>query len=186
MSSSPPCVIDAVLSVYDFFRNLFRVRNYRVRYATLKFTRNEESACEDITYEYKQDGPVTVMREKAAEVTDFVFHVTYTFNAKDYVYVTRNPNHVFPPPKTPLLFRVPIKDAFLLDAYGVPVYNVTRDMTMYEGPHTNFHGETIQFRDIFDLECPTIQLVSILGTVVEYDIATDSISHQTIWLRGKT
>jgi len=181
--------INIVQSVQFLWKYFFTVKNYTIQSAYLLYTRDEEYDCEDITCEYKNEGAKGVLCEKSSDVTDFFFHVEYVYNSKNYVYLTRDPDHVFPPQKVRTSFRLPIKEAFVLDKDGAPVYNVTDILKMYEGPHVDFHGETLFLRDLNlddEEEGYQLRLVNILGKVVEYNLLDDSINHQTIWSPSKT
>jgi len=186
-------LFNQVILIVQFFQKLwalfFKPKDFYVQKAYIEYTRNGELDTEDITKEYRKNGPKDVMTEKSSEITEFLFRVKYLYNSTSYMYVTRNPDHVFPPPKPKLSFRLPIKEVFLLDSDDVPMYNITDDMRMYEGPYFDFHGETVSFCDMqIDEEgddCKKVRLVNIMGTKVEY-LITDSISHQTLWSPNKT
>jgi hypothetical protein len=181
--------INIVQYIQFFWNYFFTIKNYTIQSAYLFYTRDEESDYEDITYEYKKEGVKGVMREKSSDVADFFFHVEYVYNSKNYVYLTRDQDHVFPPLKAKTSFRLPIKEAFVIDKDGAPVYNVTDVLKMYEGPHVDFHGETLFLRDLNlddEEEGYRLRLVNVLGKVVEYHILDDSINHQTIWSPSKT
>jgi len=178
-------IVQYIQFVYIYF---FTIKNYTIEKAHFLYVKNGESDCEDITEEYrKEKGPESIMKEKSKDVTDFFFHVEYVYNSKVYVYLTRDPNHVFPPPKVKTSFRLPIKEAFIIDEESVPLYNVTAILKRYEGPHADFHGETLFLRDLnLDEEKgESLRLVNVLGQVVEY-LFEDSINHQTIWSPSKT
>jgi hypothetical protein len=180
-----------IILLVQFFQKLwvlfFKPNDFYVQKAYLEYIRNGEVDTEDITKEYRESGSKSIMSEKSTEITEFLFRVKYLYNSTSYMYVTRNPDHVFPPPKPKLSFRLPIKEVFLLDSDDVPMYNITDDIRMYEGPYSDFHGETVSFRDMqIDEEgCKKVRLVNIMGTTVEYSM-TDSISHQTLWSPDKT
>ena len=181
------------LAIIQFFKNIwvayFKPTNYYIQTAHIVYIREgADQDVEDVTQEYRQSrGPKQIMNEKSTDVVDFYFRVMYLYNSRKYLYTTRNAEHVFPPLVPKMTFRLPIKEAFLLDSDDVPMYNITNEIKMYEGPHCDFHGETIPLCDMFGGdECPTIRLVNILGTVIEYKLATDSISHHTLWSPNKT
>lgn len=140
---------------------------------------------DDITYEYRKDGPKKIINEMSSDIVDFLFRVKYIFRNKEYLYLTRNPKHVFPPVKKGMSFSLPIKEALLLDENDVAQYDVTEHVKMYAGPNGNFHEETIRLRDIY-LEYPKLRLTNIMDTKVEYDIKTGEINHQSLWLPSKT
>ena len=180
--------ITVVSYVRDIWSYLFDQKAPRIQEVNLVYVREDEQDVVDVTIDYKMGGTQEVLRDISKDVTDFFFEVHYKLNDAKYVYVTRDTNHTFPPKKPPMSFRVPIKDAFLLDENGVAMYNVTKEAKMYEGPHYDFHCETIRLRDldIHEPECKSVRFVSITDAVVEYDLETDSISHQTIWSPSKT
>jgi hypothetical protein len=181
-------LITVACYIKDLWSYFFDQNAPRIQEVNLFYVRDGDQDVEDVTLDYKMGGTKEVLRDLAGDVTDFFFEVHYKLNDAKYVYVTRDPNHTFPPKKPSMSFRVPIKDVFLLDEKGVAVYNVTKEAKMYEGPHIDFHGETIKLSDldIHDPECPSVRFVSVTGTVVEYDLEKDSISHQTIWSPSKT
>jgi hypothetical protein len=154
------------------------------------YSREDEIDESDMTVEYKMYGPEGVLKDTSPDVTDAFFEIEYTYNFKKYIMLTRRPDHVFPPVQAETSFRVPIQDAFLLDAEDVPIENVTTRLKMYEGPNLDFHGETIFTKDLKLGEMggypEKIRLVNVLGTVVEYDIEDDSFTHRSIWLPNKT
>jgi len=164
--------------------NYFRYRDYYIKKAEILYTRNDISTSEDITDEYRSIGHKKLLDEKSSEVTEFVFLIKYLFNHISYVYLTRNPNHVFPPVKNGLTFSIPIKEAILLDEDDVPSCDVTDHVKMYAGPNGDFHGETIRLRDIY-VKYPKLRLTNVLGATVEYDTTKDEISHQTLWSPDK-
>jgi hypothetical protein len=164
---------------------IFVPQEYKIKKALLLYSRAHYSDHEDVTYEYRMDGPKGVLKDMSGEVTEYMFDVTYLYKGKTYVLLSRNPDHVFPPVKPRPSFRLAIKEAFLLDQEDVPFLNVTEDFKQYEGPHLDFHGETIALKDMCD-SGRKLRLVNVLGAVVDYTIETDSISHQTIWSPGKT
>ena len=182
------------LAIIYFFKNIwtsyFKPKNYYIQTAHIVYTRKgADQDVEDVTQEYRKGGPNQIMNEKSTEVVDFFFRVKYLYNSKQYFYITRSATHVFPPLVPKMAFRLPIKEAFLLDSDNVPMYNITDEIKMYEGPHYDFHGETVSLRDMIggdEDNCPTVQLVSIMGTVVEYKLETDSINHHTLWSPNKT
>ena len=181
------------IAIIQFFKNIwvdyFKPKNYYVQTAHLVYTREgADRDIEDVTQDYRRGGPKQIMNEKSTDVVDFYFRVKYLYNSRRYFYITRDANHVFPPLVPKMTFRLPIKEAFLLDSDNVPMYNITNEIKMYEGPHCDFHGETISLYDMLggDDECPTVRLVNILGTVIEYKLATDSVSHHTLWSPNKT
>lgn len=181
-------LITAFCYMKDVWMYLFDQKAPLIQKVNLVYVRDSFQYSEDTTVEYKMGGARYVLKDVSRDVTDFFFEVHYTLNGSKYVYVTRDPNHEFPPPKPTMSFRVPIKDAFLLDADGVAMFCITKDAKMYEGPNHDFHGETIHLKDldIDEPECKSVRFVSSIGTVSEYSLETDSISHQTIWSPSKT
>jgi hypothetical protein len=134
-----------------------------------------------VTVEYKwYGGAKGVLKDTSEDVTDVCFKIVYLYKLKPYMYLTRNADHTFPPTKGTTAFRVPMKEAFTLDEAGAPIHNVTGQLKMYEGPHVDFHGED---HLLSDMGYSKLRLVNVLGTVVEID---DHISHQSLWLRGRT
>jgi hypothetical protein len=180
--------ITSVCYLKDIWAYLFNQNAPRIQKVNLVYVRDDVQDSEDVTLEYKMGGAQCVLKDASKDVTDMFFEVTYKIGENKYVYVTRDPNHVFPPPKPPMSFRVQIKDAFLLDSSGVAMYCITKEAKMYEGPHYDFHGETIRLRDldINEPECEAVRFVNAIGTVTEYSLEHDSISHQTIWSPSKT
>jgi hypothetical protein len=183
-------VTDSFTSIFQyiqFFWVYFFTSNtiQKVHFVYLK---EGETESEDITYEYKKDGggAAGILKEKSQDVTDFFFHIEYTYNSKTYMYLTRDPKHVFPPPRVETSFRLPIQEAFVLDTDGAPVYNVTDVLKMYEGPRVDFHGEDLFLRDLNLEGGETLRLVNVLGEVREYSLLEDSINHRTIWSPSKT
>ena len=171
-------IINVVLFCIQFFMDIFRYKDYYIKRADVIYIQDGIKCIDDITYEYRKG-------EKIIKSPDFLFRVKYFYNNKEYLYLTRNPNHVFPPVKKGMSFSLPVKEAMLLDANNVPIYNVTKHVKMYEGPFGDFHGETILLRDI-EIEFPKIRLTNIMDTTVEYDITTGEINHQSLWLPSKT
>ena len=178
-------VFQFVVTFVTWFKTLFKTPDYYIQNVKFVYTRNDIRCADDITYDYRESGPKNTMDEMSSNVTDFLFRIKYVYNSKKYIYITRNPNHIFPPIKTGVKFSLPIKEAILLDAEDIPVLNVTDHIKMYEGPNCDFHGEDIRLYDI-ESRHPKIRLTNILGTVVEYTMETDIINHQTLWLQGKT
>jgi len=160
----------------------------RLQQVNLVYLKDGHQDVEDVTLEYRIGGAQGVLKDTSNAVTDFFFDVHYKYKSNKYVYLTRDPHHKFPPPNPPMSFRVPIKEAFLLDSNGVAMFNITKEAKMYEGPKYDFHGETVRLRDlaISEPDCTTVRFVSTIGTVVEYELESDSISHQTIWSPSKT
>ena len=181
------------LAIIQFFKNIwiayFKPKNYYIQKAHIVYIRDgADQDVEDVTQEYRRGGAKQIMNEKSTDVVDFYFRVKYLYNSRQYLYITRNATHVFPPLVPKMTFRLPIKEAFLLDSDNVPMYNITDEIKMYEGPHCDFHDETIQLCDMLGDEdnCPAVRLVNIMGTVTEYKLATDSINHRTLWSPNKT
>ena len=162
-----------------FFRDGFRIKK-----VLLLYSREEYSDYEDVTYEYKTEGPKGVLRGMSKGVIDYVFDVSYTYNGQPYVLLSRDPDHVFPPQKPKPSFRLPIKDVLLLDENDVPVLNVTEDFKRYEGPYLDFHGESVRLKDMCDVG-HKIRFSNVMGKVVDYIISTGIVSHQTIWSPSK-
>jgi hypothetical protein len=181
-------IFNFFISCIDYIKqviNYFRYRDYYIQKAEILYIRNDVLTTDDITDEYRSIGHKKLVDEKSDEVTDFVFRIKYLFNHISYVYLTRNPNHTFPPVKNGVSFILPIKEAILLDANDVPVYNVTDHIKSYAGPNGDFHGETIRLRDVY-VEYPKLRLTNVLGVTVEYDTTKDEISHPTLWSPSKT
>jgi hypothetical protein len=181
-------IFDFFISCINYIKqvvNYFRYRDYYIQKAEVLYTSNDVFTAEDITDEYRSIGHKKLIDEKSEDVTDFVFRIKYLFNHIPYVYLTRNPNHKFPPVKNGVSFILPIKEAILLDANDVPVYDVTNHVKMYAGPNGDFHGETIRLRDIYEIEYPKLRLTNVLGITVDYD-TNDEISHPTLWSPSKT
>lgn len=174
-------IINYILFCIQFFRNIFRYKDYYIKRADIIYIQDGIKLIDDITYEYRKGQNII----KSPHIIDFLFRVKYFYNNKEYLYLTRNINHVFPPVKKGMSFSLPIKEALILDANNVPVYNVTSHVKRYAGPNGNFHEETIRLRDIY-LEYPKLRLTNIMNTTVEYDITKDEINHQTLWLPSKT
>ena len=174
-------IINVVLFCIQFFMDIFRYKDYYIKRADIIYIQDGIKLIDDITYEYRKGQKII----KSPEIIDFLFRVKYFYNNKEYLYLTRNINHVFPPVKKGMSFSLPIKEALILDANNVPIYNVTKHVKMYEGPFGDFHGETILLRDI-EIEFPKIRLTNIMDTTVEYDITTGEINHQSLWLPNKT
>jgi len=182
--------VQCIIKIIQYIVSYFSVQDYYVHSARIEYTVEGSDVREedDVTYEYRhQDGAKTVMLNKSDRAKDVLFRVTYFFKTRKYILLSRNPEHVFPRPTPPVSFRVPIKEAFLIDAAGAPVENVTNEIKMYEGPDADFHGETIALRDLKlgDEESKKIRFVNILGSAVEHNLESDSITHQTIWLPSK-
>ena len=176
----------AIITIVQFFKSMFEYKDYYIKKADFVYTKNEIKLLDNVTKEYREGGPKKIVDEMAPDVVDFLFKIRYIFKNKEYLYLTRNPNHVFPPAKKGMLFSLPVKEALILDANNVPIYNVTKHVKMYEGPFGDFHGETILLRDIYEIEYPKIRLTNIMDTTVEYDITTGEINHQSLWLPNKT
>jgi len=176
---------NCIITIVTFVRSFFEYKNYHIEKADFIYVRNDIKLLDDITHEYRENGPKSIVDEMSPEVVDFLFRIRYYFNSKKYIYLTRNPNHVFPPKKKGFTFITPIKQAILLDSEDTPLYDVTNHVKMYAGPSHDFHGETIRLRDI-EIEHPKLQLVSCLDTVVNYNTKEDEINHQTLWLPSKT
>lgn len=180
-------IINVVISCIQFFKYIlsyFEYRDYHIKKAEFLYMRNGIKLLDDITHEYRE-GPKKIVDEMSPDVVDFLFRVRYIFKNKEFVYLTRNPNHVFPPVKKGMSFTLPVKEAMLLDLDGVPVFDVTKHVKMYEGPMGDFHGETILLRDI-EIEYPTLRLTNIMDTIIELDVKTGEINHQILWLPSKT
>jgi len=180
-------IINVVISCIQFFKYIlsyFEYRDYHIKKAEFLYMRNGIKLLDDITHEYRE-GPKKIVDEMLPDVVDFLFRIRYIFKNKEFVYLTRNPNHVFPPVKKGMSFTLPVKEAMLLDSDGVPVYDVTKHVKMYEGPMGDFHGETILLRDI-EIEYPTLRLTNIMDTIIELDVKTGEINHQILWLPSKT
>ena len=79
---------------------------------------------EDVTLEYRIGGAKHVLKDVSPEVTDYFFEILYKVNSKEYVYLTRNPDHVFPPPRPNMSFRLPVQEAFLMAEPEVPIEGV--------------------------------------------------------------
>jgi len=193
--------IVAVSYLKDVWAYWFSINVPRIQKVSLVYTRDYSKKVpefvnnllsahdyEDVTLEYRIGGAKNVLKDMSPDVTDYFFEILYKVHSKEYVYLTRNPDHVFPPPRPQLSFRLPVQEAFLIDSKGVAVFNITKQVKLYEGPNLDFHGETIRLRDldIDEPECTGVRFVSVVGKVVEYSLADDSISHQTIWSPGKT
>jgi len=181
-----------IVSFVQYIKNIqeyyFKPKNYYIQRAYLVYMRNEEWDTDDITHEYRKGGSKEVMSQKSMDVIDFYFKIKYLYNSKQYYFMSRDPDHVFPPPAPKMAFRLPIKEAFLLDSDNVPMHNVTHEIKMYEGPHYDFHSQTISLHDMSlddEEDCPTLRLVNILGVISEYK-TTDSINHMTLWSQDKT
>jgi hypothetical protein len=176
------------ISIIQFFKNIFfKKNNYYIKSVNFIYTRDDERDIEDITREYRKNGAVNIIKDKAQEVTEFLFKIEYFYNSKTYIFLTKNPEHVFPP-KREMRFTLQVTEASMLDSYGVPLFSMIEHIKKYEGPHFDFHGETILLSDLIytEIKSPKLRLTNVLGTTVEYDIETDSINHQTLWLPGKT
>jgi hypothetical protein len=173
-------------SIIRFFQYKdFHIKTVKILYRLSDYPQITE--VEDVTDEYKTYGPASIYLQASKNVIFFVFKITYFFNNKHYIYLTSNPEHPWPPKKRGMTFCMPIKEAFLLDANDVPVYNVTSHIKNYAGPHGDFHGETIKLSLIEGRrEYPKIRMTNAMNQTVEYNIATDEINHQSIWLPGKT
>ena len=161
---------------------LFEYKDFHIRNVKILYIKSDVTEVEDVTDEYKTHGPVHFQTSENA-----IFKITYMFNNKHYIYLTRDSVHTWPPKKKGMTFCMPVKEAFLLDADNVPVYNVTSHIKKYAGPHGDFHGENIKLSIIEGRsEYPKIQLTNAVNKIVTYMIATDEINHQTIWLQDKT
>ena len=181
-------ITNIVLSCVQFFKYIlsyFEYKDYYIKKVDFLYIRDGIKQLDNITKEYREGGPKKIVDKMAPDVVDFLFRIRYIFKNKEYLYLTRNPNHTFPPVKKGMSFSLPIKEAILLDSDGVPMYDVTFAIKLYEGPHHDFHGESILLRDI-EIECPTLRLTNIMGTTVEYDVKTGEINHRTLWLPNKT
>jgi len=176
---------NAIISLIQYIRDFLEYGDYYIKRAEILYTRNEVKLVDDITYEYRKFGSKKIIDEISPEVVEFLFRITYFFNNKQYIYLTRNTNHVFPLVKKAITFCLPVREATLLDNEGKPVFDVTNHVKMYAGPTNDFHGENIRLRDI-ELEYPKIRLTNILGNTVEYDTARDEINHLTLWSPSKT
>jgi hypothetical protein len=169
---------------YLFFECVHYIKtffNYYIRKVEFVYIRNGEKDTEDITVDYKVYGPKGIVSLKSEEVTEFLFKIQYLYNFKTYVYMTQNPEHAFPPWKPKPSFRIPVKEAFALDIDGVPLRNITKEIKAYEGPFVDFHGEDIVVKDIGDFT--KVRLVNVMGQVSEFE---GVITHQNLWLQGKT
>ncbi len=174
-------VFNVIVTVIQYVQQFFRGGDYYIQKVELLYTREGDACVSDVTVDYKHYGGAKgVLKDTSKDVTDVCFKIVYLYKLKPYVYLTRNPDHAFPPKKGAPAFRIPVKEAFTLDENDVAMHNVTRDIKMYEGPHTDFHGED---HLLYDMDFSKLRLVNIMGTVVETD---DRISHQSLWLQGKT
>jgi hypothetical protein len=176
-------VFNVVVSVVQFLKRFFKFSEYYVQKVELLYTRDGDRRDSDVTVEYKHYGGAKgVLKDTSAEVTDVCFRISYLYKLKPYVYLTRNPDHVFPP-KRAMGFKVPVKEAFTLDKDGAPFQNVTYTVKLHEGPNVDFHGEDNLLCDMGLGDFSKLRLVNVMGTVVEVE---DRISLQSLWLRGRT
>ena len=181
-------IFKIILSCVQFFKYImsyFEYRDYYIKKAEFLYTRHGIKLLDDVTHEYREGGPKKVVDVMSSDVFNFLFRIRYIFKNNEYLYLTRNPNHVFPPVKKGMSFFLPVKEALILDSENVPIYDVTKHVKMYAGPYHDFHGENILLRDI-EIEYPKIRLTNIMGTTVEFDITKDEINNQTLWLPSKT
>jgi len=174
----------AIVAIVQYFREFFKGREYYIRKVSLQYDRDGEKDVTDVTVEYKYyGGAKAVLKGTSKDVSDLCFAISYLYKLKPYMYLTRNPDHVFPPLKRSASFKVPVKEAFTLDENDAPIHNVTDTVKLYEGPNVDFHGEDILLCDMNIGVFSKLRLVNILGAVVEIE---DRINHQTLWSQDKT
>lgn len=172
------CVYNYIVSVIQYFRC-----QYTIKKVMLMYERDGEKDSSDVTVEYKYyGGAQTVMNEMSHSIEDFVFYIMYTYKSKSYVYMTRKPDHAFPPARS-ISFRVPVKDARVYSKEGEYIRNYTDRIKMHEGPNADFHGEDILLKDLGLNKGETLRLTNVLGFCAECE---EKINHRTIWLPGKT
>lgn len=133
---------DYIFSIIRFILSWFKYRDYFVKKAYLT-----SPVDVDITDAYKKE------KRYDADVT---YKVVYMFNNKEYIYVTRVRNHVWPP-RRKMTFCAPVRLATLENE------DVTAIVRKYAGPFNDFHNETVTLSDMGFPEGSVLELTNILG-----------------------
>lgn len=118
-----------------------------------------------------------VYRKNKRFDANVVYKVVYVFNNKEYVYITRDNQHVWPPKRKGMTFCCPIKQVLL------NTVDITEHVKKYAGPFNDFHHETVTFVDMGLPENAVLELVDVTGTRVT---RRDSLNHRMIWMPNKT
>jgi hypothetical protein len=138
-----------------------------------EWTMEPEDVSTDITWIYKNriqiDPPPSC-------VSDITYRVTYMYAGTIYTFVTRNPNHAWPPKKVPG-FNPAIKEAWIT-MFDDFQDDATKRVKQFAGPNSDFHGETLHLRDMFNEQCVSLRLVNMLG---KSTTITNSVSRFTLW-----
>ena len=190
--------INLVTDVFYFFSKWFSYNNYYVRRATMEYMSNgydeltnnnsfwyneskqwDEEPEENfavVTWWYNCNVHKTFMEDAPDTIIDFVFRITYLYNNKVYKYITLDQDHVWPPVASrDISYNPPLKS--VTDENGEDVTDIIKK---FAGPRNNFHGETINLKDIgFE----KLTLTNILGQV---SVVTETISRPKLWLPNKT
>jgi hypothetical protein len=167
-----------VLDYVHYFINLFRIKDYTIQKVTLEYIVKEDSgAPEDLnSFWSKQQSEwvnipdiFTVNVDGAdflplpACVQNPILKITYVFNSREYVYVTRDMEYSWPPKKSAMRFAIPYKHAVLVDSSDTPVKNITNEVNQYAGPRSDFHGAPVPLTDMIDRPFTKLILTNIMN-----------------------
>jgi hypothetical protein len=163
------------LEYVHYFLNLFKIKDYTIQSLTLQYVVKEDTGELNPFWSKQQSQWVclpdifTVNVDGAdflplpACVQNPILKITYVFNSREYVYVTRDMEYSWPPKKSAMRFAIPYKQAVLVDDSDTPVKNITHDVNQYAGPRSDFHGAPVPLIDMIDRPFTKLILTNIMN-----------------------
>ena len=116
-----------------------------------------------------------LLDSKPSNVTDMLYIISYKWANKKYKYASRAPAVVWPPIENSgeMKFRLPVHSAWACSKDGRETMNITSRIKKFSGPHSDFHGQDVEFEDIMKYDFPKIKINTLLSDTT-YD-ETDSV-----------
>jgi len=154
-------ILNFLINIITFIKNFFKQPDYKIisvdveylledgEYVTTDdFWENQSKQWDDATdYYIARLNNNDTVPEPPAVVAKTLFRIKYFYNNRVYKYLTYDRNYKWPPEDDKsMVFKVPLRKAYLMDKNGNKVRDVLRKIKRYTGNHI---CENVKISDMF-------------------------------------
>lgn len=175
-----------LVKIYLFFKTLLTPRDFSINKIDIDYTvdNSEEDDYEDMNDFWTKESrywcgddlemcnaivpgrDINTIKPVPKWVNDIVIRINYNYDGRNYKCITKDLDYAWPPKAPEPSFKIPLKSVILVDEDDKPVYDITKKIKKYIGPHMDFHGygETVRMRELlYFTEFSKIKVTNVMN-----------------------
>lgn len=153
-------IFNFLINIITFLKHFFKQPEYKIISVDVEYSLEDgeyvttDNFWENQSKQWYDDTDCYIARlknhetvpEPPAIVTKTLFRIKYLHNNRVYKYLTYDRNYKWPPTNKSLVFKIPLKSAYLMDNEGNKVKDILGKINRYTGHHK---CENIKISDMF-------------------------------------